>query len=105
MTTETLDESCPKCGQELTVRLGRRGRFVGCSGYPDCDYTRNLNDEAGAVAEPELVEGRSCPECGSPLAIKVGRYGKFIGCTGYPSATAPAQTGVDRRGLSRMWRR
>jgi DNA topoisomerase-1 len=101
VTTEALDESCPKCGRELTVRLGRRGRFVGCSGYPDCDYTRNLNDDPAEAAEPELVEGRSCPECGSPLAVKVGRYGKFIGCTGYPDCRhieplhKPQSTGVD----------
>ncbi|TNG01807.1 MAG: type I DNA topoisomerase, partial [Gammaproteobacteria bacterium] len=40
-TTEPMDEACPKCGKPLTIRLGRRGRFVGCSAYPDCDYTRN----------------------------------------------------------------
>jgi DNA topoisomerase I len=83
VTTEAMDEECPKCGKPLSIRLGRRGRFVGCTGYPDCDYTRNVGDEARA--EPEVVEDRPCPECNSPLHIKSGRYGKFIGCSNYPN--------------------
>ncbi|HHJ13456.1 MAG TPA: type I DNA topoisomerase [Gammaproteobacteria bacterium] len=83
VTTEPLDEKCPKCGKPLNIRLGRRGRFVGCSGYPDCDYTRNLGED-GENSEPEVVEGRQCPDCGSKLIIRSGRYGKFIGCSGYP---------------------
>ena len=83
VTTEYIDENCPKCQTQLTIRLGRSGRFVGCSGFPECDYTRSLDDE-NAEADAELVAGRTCPECKSALAIKAGRYGKFIGCSGYP---------------------
>ncbi|WJW75617.1 type I DNA topoisomerase [Thiohalobacter sp. IOR34] len=99
VTTEALDESCPKCGKPLQIKLGRRGRFVGCSGYPECDYTRNLGEDA-ASAEPEVVEGRKCPECGSDLIIRSGRYGKFIGCSSYPDCKhiepleKPEDTGV-----------
>ncbi|HET8551217.1 MAG TPA: type I DNA topoisomerase, partial [Gammaproteobacteria bacterium] len=46
VTSEELDEACPKCGKPLSIRLGRRGRFIGCTGYPDCDYTRNLDESA-----------------------------------------------------------
>lgn len=86
VTQELLDEQCPKCGKQLTIRLGRRGRFVGCSAFPDCDYTRNLESsgEEGASETPEVVEGRTCPKCGSPLVLRTGRYGKFIGCSSYP---------------------
>ncbi len=103
VTQEQLDEACPQCGKPLSIRLGRRGRFIGCTGYPECDYTRNLPGKEGeseSRAEPELVEGRSCPECNQPLAIKSGRYGKFIGCTGYPACRhiepleKPQDTGV-----------
>ncbi|MGB5306277.1 MAG: type I DNA topoisomerase [Gammaproteobacteria bacterium] len=83
VTTEAMDEDCPKCGKQLNIRLGRRGRFIGCSGYPECDYTRNVDDERGNE-EPEVVEGRACPECKSDLIIRSGRYGKFIGCSSYP---------------------
>lgn len=99
VTTEALDEACPKCGKPLNIRLGKRGRFVGCSGYPECDYTRNLDEEGGS-AEPEKVPDRKCPKCGSDLLIRHGKYGKFIGCSGYPnckhieSLEQPADTGV-----------
>ncbi len=100
VTQEAIEENCPKCGKPLSIRLGRRGRFIGCTGYPDCDYTRNLDGEEQAPTEPEVVEGRSCPLCNSPLVIKVGRYGKFIGCSSYPDCKhmepleKPADTGI-----------
>jgi DNA topoisomerase I, bacterial len=102
VTQEAMDEACPKCGKPLSIRLGRRGRFIGCSGYPECDYTRNLNETAEQKEEapPEIVEGRTCPKCDSPLIIRQGRYGKFIGCSAYPKCKyiepleKPADTGV-----------
>ncbi len=99
VTQEKIDEKCPKCGGQLSIRLGRNGRFIGCTHYPECDYTRNLNDDADASTEPEKV-GRDCPECGSELIFKQGRYGKFIGCSGYPKCKyiepleKPKDTGV-----------
>lgn len=99
VTQEAMDEACPKCSKPLSVRLGKMGRFVGCTGYPDCDYTRNLNEEA-ASAEPEIITDRKCSDCGGDLQIKQGRYGKFIGCTNYPTCKhiepleKPADTGV-----------
>lgn len=84
VTQEQLDEACPKCKKPLSIRLGKRGRFIGCTGYPDCDYTRTLEGEETTASEPEVVEGRSCPKCESKLIIRFGRYGKFIGCSGYP---------------------
>ena len=100
VTQELLDEQCPKCGGQLSKRLGRNGFFIGCTNYPDCDYTRDLNADKGEADEPEIVEGRSCPECGSELGVKRGRYGKFIGCTAYPKCRhiepleKPEDTGV-----------
>lgn len=98
VTQEKLDEKCPKCGKPLSIRLGRRGRFVGCTGYPECDYTRNMEGEE--TTQPEIIEGRFCPNCNSPLVTKMGRYGKFIGCSNYPKCKymepleKPADTGV-----------
>jgi len=100
VTQEALDEKCPKCGKPLSIRLGRRGRFIGCTGYPDCDYTRSMEGEETTASEPEVVEGRTCPQCNSPLIIRHGRYGKFIGCSNYPkckfieSLEKPADTGI-----------
>ncbi|GBC86798.1 DNA topoisomerase 1 [bacterium HR12] len=104
---EDLDETCPRCLEEgrmppghLQIRLGRYGRFVGCSRWAEddggCRYIRNLNGEERP--EPELLDER-CPECGRPLARKVGRYGPFVGCSGYPECRyvkkePPKGTGV-----------
>lgn len=100
VTTELLEEKCPKCNKALAIRLGKRGRFIGCTGYPDCDYTQDLSAPSGEKAAPEIVEGRSCPECKGELHIKKGRYGRFIGCSNYPQCKfiepleKPADTGV-----------
>ncbi len=97
---EILDEACPKCGKPLTARLGKRGKFIGCSAYPECDYTRNIDGDPGETTQPVIVEGRLCPQCDSELVIKAGPYGKFIGCTSYPKCKfiepleKPKDTGV-----------
>lgn len=87
VTTEAIDETCPKCQKPLVIRLGKRGRFIGCTGYPDCDFTQNMagQETATDTSEPEILEGRNCPDCGHALQIKVGRYGRFIGCSHYPT--------------------
>lgn len=84
VTQEALDEKCPKCGKALSIRLGKRGRFIGCTGYPDCDYTRSLEEGREESLQPDKVEGRQCPKCNGDLVIKRGRFGKFIGCSQYP---------------------
>ncbi|KTD79187.1 type I DNA topoisomerase [Legionella waltersii] len=100
ITTEILEEQCPKCQKPLSIRLGKRGRFIGCTGYPDCDYTQDMSGQEGDKAEPEVVEGRDCPQCHHALHIKTGRYGRFIGCSNYPQCKhmepleKPADTGV-----------
>jgi DNA topoisomerase-1 len=98
---EMMQENCPKCGKQLAKRLGRNGYFIGCTGYPECDYTRNVDDAVGSSNEPEIVPDRKCPKCESNLVIKRGRYGKFIGCSNYPNCKhmepleKPADTGVE----------
>lgn len=99
VTHEALDEKCPKCGEPLAIRLGRRGRFIGCNAYPECDYTRNVNSESDED-DQELIKDRKCPECQSDLLVRHGKYGKFIGCSGYPDCKfiepleKPEDTGV-----------
>ncbi len=100
VTHEALDEACPSCGKPLSIRLGRHGRFIGCTNYPECDYTRDLNGDKKEQEEPTIVEGRKCPKCQSDLVIKRGKYGKFIGCSNYPACRhiepleKPEDTGV-----------
>ncbi len=78
------EEVCPDCGESLVMRFGRFGTFLGCSAYPECKYTRNLEEsaEGGEGEEPEEIP--ECEKCGRPMALRRSRYGAFYGCTGYP---------------------
>ena len=101
LTTETLNEVCPECGKPLAIKLGKRGKFIACTGFKEgCKYTRNLeNPAAEEKAEPELSEEK-CDKCGAQMLIKDGRYGKYLACSGYPACkniqplNKPKGTGV-----------
>ncbi len=82
LTEETTDETCEKCGSPMIIKMGRFGKFMACSNYPDCKNTKQLGND-GKVEEPETTD-EVCEKCGKPMIIKIGRYGKFLGCSGYP---------------------
>ena len=90
---EETDEACPDCGQPLLARRGRFGKFLACSAYPDCKYTRDLGKDQRFQDEPT---NETCPTCARPMVIKHGRYGKFIACSGYPECktTKPITLGI-----------
>jgi DNA topoisomerase I len=79
VTQEALEEMCPKCGKfHLTIRLGRRGRFIGCTGYPECDYTRNLDGPEGAEAIPQKREIGVDPESQKQIFLMQGPFGPYV---------------------------
>ncbi len=88
-------QDCPECGKPLLERWGKYGRFLACSGYPECKYTQDLNGN-GRGRAAEVVPGEVCDQCGKPMVIKDGRYGKFIACQGYPDCknTKPLTMGI-----------
>jgi DNA topoisomerase-1 len=76
-------ETCPQCGKPLVLRYSKTGRqFVGCSGYPDCKFTKPGQGENGKQAPVETEH--PCPTCGKPMLQRMGRRGPFLGCSGYP---------------------
>ncbi len=89
---------CEKCGAPMVIRVSRRGRFLGCSNFPDCTHTQPLpkgeNDEK---KEPVLAEDKECPECGSAMYLREGPYGRFYGCVKYPECKGilPLSTNVN----------
>jgi DNA topoisomerase-1 len=86
---EVTAEVCPKCGKPLVIRWGRNGKFMACSGYPECKHTKPLE-------ALEKIEGEVCDKCGRDMVLKVGRYGRFLACSGYPdcSSARPYPIGV-----------
>jgi DNA topoisomerase-1 len=73
---------CPECGRQLLVRWNRYGRFLGCSGYPECRYTASIDQKERA--EPRPI-GEKCPQCGAEMVEREGRFGPFIACSNYPT--------------------
>ncbi len=95
---EEIKEVCDKCGKDMAVKRGRFGRFLACTGYPDCKNTKKISADGTVVQsdnEAKLLDEK-CPKCGKQLAERNGRYGKFISCTGYPKCRyiKPQSTGV-----------
>lgn len=77
----TTDEKCPECSNPLVVRLSKFGKFLACSTFPECKYTKNIVEKAGIP----------CPKCGGDIIVKKTRRGKqFYGCSNYPTCTFAA---------------
>jgi DNA topoisomerase-1 len=74
---EEMDERCPECGRNLVIRTGRFGRFISCSGFPECRYGRSFVTKTGAL----------CPQCGGDLVERKTRQKRrvFYGCNNYPT--------------------
>ena len=75
---EVTDQVCDKCGKPMAIKLGRFGRFLSCTGYPECKNARPMEET------PPEPSDEICETCGKPMQIRTGRYGKFLACTDYP---------------------
>ncbi len=80
---EQTDEVCDLCGKPMIIKWGRYGKFMACSGYPDCKNIKRLAKNGEAPPEPEMTDEK-CPNCGNPMVIKIGKFGKFMACSDYP---------------------
>ena len=81
--SEATEETCTECGKPMAIKLGRYGKFLACTGYPECKQARPLPGKEQEQSEPEMTDHK-CEKCGSGMVIKTGRYGKFLGCSAYP---------------------
>jgi DNA topoisomerase-1 len=97
---EPTDQVCEKCGRPMVIKWGRFGKFLACSGYPECKSTKELpgNGANGAAAgtngQGETVgEGQPCENCGKPMVLKRGRFGPFLACSGYPECKTVVRIG------------
>lgn len=98
MPEEKTKEKCDKCGSPMVIKTGRYGKFLACSGFPECKNIKSLDkNKDGKIdgkdkkinAKIEELEkkykGEVCDKCGSPMAVKTGKFGPFLACSGYPS--------------------
>ena len=81
LVEEKTDEKCEKCGSPMVIKLGRFGKFMACTNYPDCKTTKPMGEEKELK---EKFANEVCEKCGKPMAVKQGRFGSFLGCSGYP---------------------
>src|SRR3954471_6351866 len=90
--------TCDKCGKPMVIKAGKFGLFLACSGYPECENTRELETpEPGADGEG-LDE--TCENCGKPMAMKRGRFGQSLACTGYPECKTTRKIITTKQGMT-----
>ncbi len=81
LTEEKIDEKCPNCGHNLVIRTGRFGKFIACTNFPKCSYTRQYGEKVDI----------KCPRCTADIVLKKSKRGKkFYGCSNYPTCTFAA---------------
>ncbi|MEE8471237.1 MAG: type I DNA topoisomerase, partial [Dehalococcoidia bacterium] len=85
--SEPTDEVCEKCGGQMVIKWGRRGKFLSCGNFPKCKNARSIveTEPNSATGRPKTSEPTDeiCEKCGKPMVIKQGRWGKFLSCSGY----------------------
>ena len=73
---EVTDIKCEKCGRPMIRRTGKYGKYLACSGYPEC---HNIVSES-----EQEISAVPCPKCGENMVVKTGKFGKFLACPNYP---------------------
>lgn len=79
---EPSEYVCPDCGKPMVYRMGKNGRFLACTGYPECKVARDV-DKNGKLVQPVMSDVK-CALCGKQMAMRRSKIGPFLGCTGYP---------------------
>jgi DNA topoisomerase-1 len=78
------DEKCPICGAKMVIKLGRYGKFLSCSRFPECKGMKDINGEGEELDFNNYLKVEKCPKCGSKMVLKNGKFGKFWACENYP---------------------
>lgn len=78
------DEKCELCGSDMIIRLGRYGKFLSCTKFPECKGMKNLDGGEESLDFEKFMRPEKCPDCGKDLILKHGKYGQFWACSTYP---------------------
>jgi len=91
------EQVCEKCSKPMVIKWGRHGRFMACSGFPECKNTKPL-EKPGTEGETQKAEiqetDEKCQKCGSPMVLKSGRFGRFLACSKYPECKTTKAIGI-----------
>ena len=91
------EEVCEKCGRQMVIRWSKNGKFLGCSGFPECKNIKSIEESpTGEIKiRKEEVTEEVCDKCGKQMVIRWGRNGKFLSCSAYPDCknAKPIPTG------------
>jgi DNA topoisomerase-1 len=90
---QSTEEKCELCGKAMIIKWGRNGRFMACTGYPNCKNTKPLPEEQERM---QHLAGLKCELCGGDMIVRSSRFGTFLGCSNYPTCknTKPMTTGM-----------
>ncbi len=75
--------TCPNCGKPMVYRFSKNGRYLACTGYPDCKTTHSVDADGKILVRKEVDV--PCPLCGKKLILRRSRFGVFLGCADYPT--------------------
>jgi DNA topoisomerase-1 len=84
LTETETDEKCEKCGKPMIIKFGRFGKFMACTGFPECRTTKNLSGTKEDEDAQLQASTEKCPECQAPMMIKRSKFGEFLSCSRYP---------------------
>ena len=90
MPEEESNEICEKCGAKMIIKTGRYGKFLACSGFPECHNIKSIKKEESQPDNKELEElkekykNEKCDKCGADMIARIGKFGPFLGCSAYP---------------------
>jgi DNA topoisomerase-1 len=96
--TEPSEYTCPNCGKEMVYRWSKNGRYLACTGYPDCKTTFPV-DRDGKKLQAKHVDV-ACPKCGGSMVLRRGRFGPFLSCAGYPDCDGIVN--LDKKGRVKL---
>lgn len=93
VVSEETDEICELCGKPMQVKFGRFGKFLSCTGFPECKNAKPFGEEAQQQQKEKAKEikelskkfsHKKCPKCGGDMEVKSGRFGEYLACSNYP---------------------
>ncbi|NLW87801.1 MAG: type I DNA topoisomerase [Planctomycetes bacterium] len=88
------DYTCETCGKPMVYRFSKNGRYLACTGYPECKTTYPVDEQGKRVVNEQV--NVACPKCGGPMVARKGRFGPFLSCVKYPDCNGVIN--LDRKG-------